>query len=175
MSAPEPGWEARYVSVVTERGHFDFFDRFVRTQDVERLVLVSPWVVFGAEDIEVFASIVHKIRSEAIETVVILRDPRREPINADAAAVFRALPTCSLYYNNELHAKVYVCRCPPFGFALVGSANLSGRGIHAYEVGLLVEGKGYGTRIVEELERVGTMDLPGRAGTIRVAGEGAAP
>ena len=86
-------------------------------------------------------------------------------MNLAALQLLSPLPTVRTYFNNELHAKVYVCRCDPFGFAYVGSANLTGRGMTAYEVGLIVDGKGEGEGIVEELERIGTVDLLGRAGT----------
>jgi hypothetical protein len=86
-------------------------------------------------------------------------------MNLTAVEIFRGIKSVSLFFNNELHAKVYVCRCYPFGFALVSSANLSGHATRALEIGVLIEGKGNGRNIIEELEFLGLEDIPNRSGT----------
>jgi hypothetical protein len=101
---------------------------------------------------------------EKISTRVFMRHPRKEPINVEAVEIFGSCLTVNLYFNNELHAKVYVCKCDPIGFALVGSANLSGHATRSHEIGLMVEGKGKGIDIVEELQTLG-VDLQNRCGT----------
>ncbi len=58
----------------------------------------------------------------------------------------------------------FVFRCDPFGFALLGSANLTGRATRALEIGVLIEGKGAGRDVVSELTMLGE-DLVNRAGT----------
>jgi len=159
-------WEARYVTVVREGGHQQFFARLLQAVDVTSLVIVSPWISSLASEATI-ASILDFIDRNKVPTVAIMRHPSKEPMNLDAATALRQSRNVVLYYNNELHAKIYVCRCSPCGFALLGSANLTGRATRSHEVGLMVEGKGYGVEIVEELERLGWNDIPNRAGTTR--------
>lgn len=159
-------WEARYVTVVREGGHQQFFDRLLQAVEVTSLVIVSPWIT--ALDGELpLRSIVDFVDRNAVPTVVLMRHPSKEPMNYEAAALLRQSSNVVIYYNNELHAKIYVCRCSPFGFALLGSANLSGKATRAHEVGLMIEGKGPGVDIVEELELLGRLDIPNRAGTTK--------
>lgn len=160
-------WEDRYVQVLTEGGHRQFFDRFLLSEGVSSLVVVTPWISGAGPMEDHLVATIEKIRRGKIRTTVIVRHPRKEPMNYQALLALAKLPTVEIHFNNELHAKVYVCRCDPYGFGYVGSANLTGKATTAYEVGLLIEGKGEGERIVDELERLGRMDLLGRAGTFR--------
>lgn len=161
-------WEARYVSVVRHGGHQRFFERFMEAVDIESLVIVSPWITPMRDELPL-SSIIDRINRNAIPTVVILRPPTKEPMNREAAELLSDCEHVLLYYNNDLHAKIYVCRCSPFGFALLSSANLSGKATRAHEIGLMIEGKGPGTEIIEELGLVGQQDIPNRAGTIRAS------
>lgn len=165
-------WEARFARIVYERGHEVFFERFLLASQVRRLVIVSPWITTLRGESTTLEDIVAKVNSEEVSTTVIMRHPRKEPWNSEAAQLFSRNQFITVYFNNELHAKVYVCRCDPFGFALVTSANLSGQATRALEIGVLIEGKGYGRDIVEELERLGTEDLPNRSGTLLYAQRG---
>lgn len=158
-------WEERYITVVREGGHALFFERFVQATSVTSLVIVSPWIQSLDGEPLSLTDILWTVQKGRVPTTVIMRSPDKEPLNRSAADLFEGSPFVTLYYNNELHAKVYVCRCQPFGFALLGSANLSGRATRALEIGLLVEGKGAGRGTIEELETLGKEDIPNRAGT----------
>ncbi len=163
-------WEESYTQVVKAGGHMRFFERLFAAHDIHSLVIISPWIGFlkrkdlgySVEDIAQF------INSNQIPTYVITRDPEVETINGKAINIFLSCPSVNLYYNNSLHAKVYVCRCEPFGFALLSSANLSMASLSIVEIGLMIEGKGYGQMVIEELEHVGKEDLPGMSETIVV-------
>lgn len=165
-------WEGKFARIVSEYGHQDFFERFLLATNVQRLVIVSPWITSLRGEKITLMDIIKKIRSENISTTIIMRHPTKEPINSNAVQTFCDNRNVTIYFNNELHAKVYVCRCDPFGFALVGSANLSGQATRALEIGLLIEGKGYGKDIVDELELLGREDLPNRSGTFLYARRG---
>jgi len=158
-------WEERFVTVVREGGHSLFFERFIQAVEVTSLVIVSPWIQSLNGEPFSLRDILWSIERRRIPATIIMRSPGKEPLNGEAAELFEGCPFITLYYNNDLHAKVYVCRCQPYGFALLGSANLSGRATRALEVGLLIEGKGAGRAIVEELEILGKQDIPNRAGT----------
>lgn len=158
-------WEESYVRVLVEGGHREFFDRFLLAERVRSLVIVTPWIDSLGEMFNQFSRLVAKVEKEQIDTTVIVRHPRKEPMNYPAVTRLSGLSTVHLYFNNELHAKVYSCYCLPYGFAYVGSANLTGRATVAFEVGVMVDGRGAGERVVDELSRVGTVDLLNRAGT----------
>lgn len=158
-------WEERFVTVVREGGHTLFFERFMQATGIKSLVIVSPWILGLDEEPLSLETLLHVIRRKKVPTTVIMRSPEKEQLNVEATKLFEGSPFVTLYYNNDLHAKIYVCRCEPFGFALLSSANLSGRATRALEVGILVEGKGAGCAIVEELELLGKEDIPNRAGT----------
>ncbi len=158
-------WETRFARIVYEGGHKAFFDRFLLATEIHRLVIVSPWITTLQEESITLRDIIANIETQRVRTTVVMRHPKKEPLNLEAAELFTSSKFVTVYVNNDLHAKVYVCRCAPFGFALVGSANLSGRATRAHEIGVLIEGKGPGRDIIEELELLGTEDLPSRSGT----------
>ena len=142
-----------------------FFERFMQAVEVTSLVIVSPWIQSLDGEPVSLKDILWSVERGKVPTTIIMRSPQKEPLNRDAAKLFEGCPFITLYYNNDLHAKIYVCRCQPFGFALLSSANLSGQATRALEVGLLIEGKGAGRAIIEELELLGKEDIPNRAGT----------
>jgi len=158
-------WEERFITVVREGGHSLFFERFIQAVEVTSLVIVSPWIRNLDGESLSLKDILWSVEMGRVPTTIIMRSPEREALNGDAAELFDGCPFITLYYNNDLHAKIYVCRCQPFGFALLGSANLSGQATRALEVGLLIEGKGAGRAIIEELELLGKEDIPNKAGT----------
>lgn len=158
------GWREEYIEVAYARGHIEFFERVFNASDVWRLIIVSPWIASLEDDTITVQDIAQYVERHHIETFVIMRSPQKEPRNLEAANLFkqRIGSWLTLYYNNGIHAKIYVCRCQPFGFALLGSANLTPHGSRSYEVGLIVNGFGAGQKIVEELELTGTDYIPGK-------------
>lgn len=164
-------WEQRFVQIVDEGGHEAFFHRVLLASGIKHLLIISPWITSLKDEEVQLQEIIRKIKKGNINTRVFMRHPKKEHFNIEAANMFISCPTATLFFNNELHAKVYVCRCDPFGFALVGSANLSGKATRAYEIGLMIQGKGRGVEIIEDLEKLGSHDLPGRAGTQQVTDE----
>lgn len=160
-------WEESYAQVVRAGGHKSFFERIFAAHDIHNLVIISPWIgsLAGGELAYSIANIAHLINLNQIPTYVVTRDPEAETVNRIAVDMLISCPSVNLYYNNNLHAKVYVCRCEPFGFALLSSANLSVASSKMVEIGLMIEGKGYGQLVVEELELLGRADLPAMSET----------
>ena len=163
--ANNPIWQERYVEVMYERGHIEFFERMFAASDVCKLVIVSPWIVTGRDDHINIDVILDHIERYQVETTIVMRNPQKEPANFEAVDLFkrRISPWMTLYYNNSVHAKIYVCRCEPFGFALLSSANFMARDPRSYEVGLLISGFGAGQKVIEELELTGTDYIPGKS------------
>ena len=159
-------WEEKYIKVVNSGGHSRFFDRFMLAVGITSLVLVAPWIMSLEGERRTLKDILREVEKKRVPTTVIMRSPDKEPLNKDSDALFRKCPLVTLHYNNSLHAKIYVCKCDPYGFALVGSANLSGRATRELEVGLLVEGRGEGRGVIDELEKLGTNHVPNRSSTV---------
>lgn len=160
-------WEEAYTQVVKEGGHLRFFERLFIAHNIQSLVIISPWIVLLRQgsfyyDIEALAQF---INSNQIPTYIITRNPEKETVNKRAIDILTTCPSVNIFYNNSLHAKIYVCRCEPFGFALLSSANLTDSSLSTVEIGLMIEGKGYGQMIVEELENIGKEDFPGMSET----------
>lgn len=160
--------DRKFVNVVFSGGHEIFFDRYLQAVNVKQLIIISPWITSLKNEKITMNDILYKVQHEKINTTILMRDPKKETINYDVAEQIMKSQYVSLYYNNEIHAKVYICRCDPFGFALIGSANLSGNATRAHEIGLIIEGIGRGQEIIVELEKIGTEDLLNRAGTIKI-------
>ena len=160
-------WEEAYSKVVKEGGHLRFFERLFAAHDIHSLVIISPWIVLSRQDSFSYdiEGLSQFIKSNNISTYIITRDPEKETVNKRAIDILTSCPSVNIFYNNSLHAKIYVCRCEPFGFALLSSANLSGASASTIEIGLMIEGKGYGQLIVEELENIGKEDFPGMSET----------
>lgn len=160
----KPGWWERYIEVAYERGHIEFFNRVFSATGVRKLVIVSPWLISQKNDPVKMADIADYVSKYDIETFIVTRSPDKEPENLQATNLLKSkiASKLTLHYNNSIHAKIYVCRCEPFGFALLSSANLTPHGPRSYEVGLIVNGFGAGQKIVEELELTGTDYIPGK-------------
>jgi hypothetical protein len=160
-------WEEAYTQVVKEGGHLRFFERLFAAHNIQSLVIISPWIVLlrrGSFNYNIEA-LAQFINSNHIPTYIITRNPEKETVNKRAIDILTSCPSVNIFYNNSLHAKIYVCRCEPFGFALLSSANLTDSSLSTIEIGLMIEGKGYGQMIVEELENIGKEDFPGMSET----------
>ncbi len=160
-------WEEKYVKVVSKGGHEYFFQRFALAVEVTSLLIVSPWIMTLEGERRTLKDVLSLIEEHDIPTTIVMRNPEKEPWNRDAAKLLVGHRLITLYYNNDLHAKIYVCKCQPYGFALLSSANLSGKATRAPEVGLMIEGRGEGRNVIDELEAVGKTHIPNRAGTER--------
>lgn len=163
-------WEEKYVRVVTEGGHSQFFQRFVLAAEVVSLVIVAPWIHTLRDEDLTLGDILRTIGKGRVPTTVVMRSTEKEPMNRQAADLLEQCPFVTLHYNDSLHAKIYVCKCQPYGFALLSSANLSGQATRALEVGLMIEGKGAGCEIVDELDILGWEDIPSMGGTVLFSG-----
>lgn len=131
-----------------------FASRLRRAADhVEKIIIASPWIT--EEPGGPITSIAASIKRRKTPALIFTRPP-------ESATHFRALdtllecPTVELVYNPNLHAKVYACVAPyPYGFAILGSANLTHHSDQLYEIGLMVLAGGGGDEIVRELAGFG--------------------
>jgi len=141
------------IRLVTDKVTEYFFSEFMGTSDCCKLTIISPWISDMGEERYDLLSIVQKIERDKISTLVISRRPV-EPWHSKAISILEASDFVQIRYNDNLHAKIYVCenaRNP--SFALLGSANLTSKGIFGYEAGVFVIARDYGEDLFNDLLR----------------------
>jgi len=123
---------------------------------VQKIVIASPWITRQSDNVRnPLLRIISVIRRGNIPTYVFTRPPEGSS-ELDALNMLSECASVEIVYNPNLHAKLYVCVAPyPFGFAILGSANLTSRSDDLYEIGLLVLAEGGGEQIVKQLASFG--------------------
>jgi len=80
--------------------------------------------------------------------------------HVQALNAFANLERCEILCNDSVHAKIIACPAPfPWGFGVIGSANLTANSLGQVEVALLVLSRLGGERLVQELASVGDQFL----------------
>ena len=126
---------------------------------VSELVVASPWITDHSSDNGTVEQISGMIGKWRIPTFVFTRPPE-SVAHMKALEILKTCPSLELIYNRYLHAKVYACVAPyPYGFALLGSANLTQGSERLYEIGLMILSGGGGDHIVKELSDFGLLYL----------------
>lgn len=143
------------AAVIKSGMHTVFASRLRRAgARTQRLMIASPWIseTLQGDALGVITSV---IRRYSIPTYVFTREPDK-PSHQAAIASLSDCPSVEIVMNPNLHAKVYACVAPPpYGFALLGSANLTGASGAMYEIGLIVLVAGGGHEVVKELASFG--------------------
>jgi hypothetical protein len=121
----------------------------------QTIVIASPWITDNSSDNNVIEYIGRMVKKWGTPTYVFTRPPDLAA-HLSAINLLKECPTLELIYNRHLHAKVYSCVAPhPYGFAMLGSANLTRGSEYLYEIGLIVLSGGGGDEIVKELSDFG--------------------
>ena len=144
-----------------------FAQRLKRARKVARtIVIASPWISGEGDGKSAFDTITALIERYRIPTYVFTRTPQNHAHNSALLTLIRC-PTVEIVLNDNLHAKVYACLAPhPYGFALLGSANLTDGSNSLYEIGLIVLATGGGEQTVKELAAFGLNYLRTRPDSI---------
>jgi len=122
---------------------------------VKSIVIASPWIIAQNERNSPLTQILRVITEKNIPTYVFSRPPQTAS-ELLGQQMLMECPTVELVYNPHLHAKLYVCIAPyPYGFAILGSANMTVNSDTLYEIGLLVLAAGGGEGIIKELANFG--------------------
>ena len=126
-----------------------FAQRLKRSKEAARtLVIASPWITSEAPPVNALEIITGVINRYRIPTYIFTRTPR-DLAHRRAVDTLCNCSSAEIVLNDNLHAKVYVCLAPsPYGFALLGSANLTDGSSRLYELGLLVLATGGGEETV---------------------------
>jgi len=133
-----------------------FVSRLMRVgKHIQFLVIASPWISSLRGQTYSVERLARYINRLGLPAYVFTRPPQTND-HLDALQVLQGCPSVELVYNENLHAKIYACVGPqPYGFAIVGSANLTMHSAGLYEIGLIVLAGGGGDHIVKELAAFG--------------------
>lgn len=115
---------------------------------------VSPWFTHLSFATATTQKLLQKFQMCRVNLVIITRQP--EPGSAHEAFVqdAKALPTASIFYMSKLHAKFYVAATKERRYALLGSANMYEWSNRSYELGVVIEARGDGEVLVDDLEKL---------------------
>lgn len=159
-----------YIEVIADRPAQRFWSRFLRADiNPQSLLVVSPYIgKFEGYPVE-FEKILDKCKEDSIRMHVVTQTPT-DQYHVEAIQSLSEVDLVDIRYVDELHAKLFVAWTskPMEGFALVGSANLTARGIyHNIELGLMIYSWDHGETIVEDLYKWGAFDLRTKARKLR--------
>jgi phosphatidylserine/phosphatidylglycerophosphate/cardiolipin synthase-like enzyme len=144
---------------LTSRVTEQFVSRLLlEPKPVSTLTLVSPWITDWDVPTSSFSRLVGWIRVRHVRTLVITRPPI-EPWHLQAAMQLARLPSATVMLLPDLHTKLFICRAVPIGFGLVGSANLTGRSLQNLEIGVMFEGRGIHSQVLNDLYSYASYDL----------------
>jgi hypothetical protein len=129
---------------------FGAFVRAVAREDPRRITIVSPWINDDCDRVVTLAALVrHAVRRRA--AIVLVTRPPLTDTHAAAVQIIREAPKSRIYFNQRLHAKLYVCESRHGrGLAVVGSANGTGNSAFLDEIAVLLRPE-RGSNIISEL------------------------
>ena len=144
------------VAVVKNSVQEVFAARLKRAgKTAKTVVIASPWITSEAAGDGAVKVVCDVVQRHCIPTYIFTKTPQGEGHQRALDALARC-PTVEVVLNESLHAKIYACLAPyPFGFALLGSANMTKGSGYLHEVGLIVSAGGSGQEIVRELAAFG--------------------
>jgi hypothetical protein len=162
----------RQPEVLTKRVAEVFLRRVLcEERPVSSLTLVSPWISELGENLDWLARLRDYVALRQIRTLILTRPPDAGWHRA-SLDILSGTDFASIYLVPDLHAKLFVCEAVPVGFAVVGSANLTARGLVNVELGVLFEARGELTHLVRQLRCVAWHDLRRLANARYVKGAG---
>lgn len=121
-----------------------FFEKCLHPHldDLEEVVIISPWVSDLESASSRFRSICNKMREREVKLLVISRPPD-QVWHSTSLRVLRDEGGASVYVNKGLHAKIYISKTADriSSRAIIGSANLTKTArFDNVEVGILLRG-----------------------------------
>ena len=133
-----------------------FANRLRRAQrQARKLIIASPWVTCIDMVESPLVSIISIIKRHQLPTYVFTRPPENTA-EIKALNMLAQCPSVEIVHNPNLHAKLYICLAPyPYGFAMLGSANLTHKSEELHEIGLIVLAAGGGEEIIRQLASFG--------------------
>jgi hypothetical protein len=162
-----------FVRIYTERSVDQFLQKYmVCNAFPQTLVIVSPFISDLSGELIDLMDIVKKINQSRTLTYVITRPPK-ERYQMDSIAILSQSPYVEIRYNEDIHAKLYICWCrknEDESFALFGSGNLTAGGIRQnLELGMMIYFEDHGRTLIRDLYQWSTVGLRSQSKRIKQA------
>ena len=149
-----------FAMILRERVVEQFLIRFDAVgHRADELLIVSPVLgtLYGTRN--TLERLGHVLRSKRIRTYLVTRSPdndltRGAPGHRPALETLGSVDGLEIRYNDNLHAKLYVCMCRDrqSSFAVIGSANMTRSSIERnIEVGIMIRYAHQGRNMIDEL------------------------
>jgi phosphatidylserine/phosphatidylglycerophosphate/cardiolipin synthase-like enzyme len=149
-----------FAMILKERVVEQFFIRLdAVSHRAEELLIVSPVLGTLSGTRMTVERLRHLVRLNKIRTYLVTRSPENDltrgaPGHRPALETLGSIDGLEIRYNDQLHAKVYVCMCNDrqSSFAVIGSANMTRSSIERnIEVGIMIRYAYQGQNLIDEL------------------------
>jgi len=138
-----------------------FIDRIFLTSGITDIVWVSPWVTHMNFRRGSTKQLLDQIRVNGTRLTLVTRKPESGYSKDEHQGFVEdccRIDSCEIFFLANLHAKYYICHALRRSFALIGSPNLYRWSVNAFELGVVIEGRGEGEVLVRGLDDI-TMEL----------------
>lgn len=131
-----------------------FLSRLFLERNPSSVYWVSPWVTHMDFRTANTRKLLQKFHMQRVNLVLITREPEHGSLHEEFVKDTQKLPTASVFYMPTLHAKFYVVNTKERRYALLGSANMYEWSNRSYELGIIIEARGEGEVLVNQLEEL---------------------
>jgi phosphatidylserine/phosphatidylglycerophosphate/cardiolipin synthase-like enzyme len=113
---------------------------------------VSPWVSLEAGATTSLVTALEVASRDGAEVLVVTRPPKKtQPWHGVALETIHAFGKARIFVHSTLHAKFFVAESKSATFAVLGSANLTYLGSVGREVGVAIQGRSWGEKVIRDL------------------------
>lgn len=143
-----------------------FLFRLFGEENLKSVYWVSPWMTHVDFRRATTQNLLRKFGRTPMNLIVITREPDPGSLHEEFIRDAKELAAASIFYMPTLHAKFYVAVTTNSRYALLGSANMYEWSSKTYEIGVVIEAKGDGEILVDQLEQL-AIDLRTIPKTVR--------
>lgn len=143
-----------------------FLFRLFGEKNPKTVYWVSPWITHLDFRIASTKKLLQKIQFHRANVVVVTRKPEAGSPHEEFIQDVKEIPTSSVFYMPTLHAKFYIATTQERRYALLGSVNMYKWSSRSYDIGIVIEARGQGEVLVNDLEHL-TIDLRASKHTTR--------
>ena len=129
-----------------------FLFRLFGEKNPRTVYWISPWITHLDFQIATTEKLLRKIQFHGANIVVVTREPDVGSEHEKFIQDVRKIPTSSIFYMPTLHAKFYITTTQERRYALLGSANMYKWSSRSYDIGIVIEARGQGEVLVNNLE-----------------------
>ena len=113
---------------------------------------VSPWFTHLDFRTATTKRLLQRLQARGVNLVLITREPDLGSKHEEFVRDVKQVNTASIFYMPTLHAKFYVAETRERRYALLGSANMYEWSSRSYELGVVIEARGEGEVLIDQLE-----------------------